>query len=659
MREPKLGRSGGPTARRLRRILALLVAVTVSGGFGATTAWADSTGSIDHVETDQAELRLLYSLPGLADGVNPDPGSLQVTVNDRQVQATAARAGRTVRRATIMTIDVSQSMRGQRFVKAKQAATAFIETAPADVLVGIVTFAGEVQVVQEPTLDRARLTEVVDNLELSLQTRLYDGVLEAIDVLGDDGQRSLVVLSDGRDTSGTAVEDVTTAIRSSGVKADIVALQQSADAREPLAEMATVGGGTLLTADDPDAVVEVFSAEAAELARQVLVTVAVPNDLAGTEGTVRVSIEAGSEVYTDDAFVTLGRAAPTPSARPEVAGPREIAPPRFQVSRDLMLVGLGVLAIGALAVLLIALGVFSNGKQTLQDRVAAYSRRGGPGRVPGGTATDDSPGNRSSAALGVAEKALAGNKGLEVVLGGKLDAAGLTIKPAEWLLVHAGLAFGAGLFGFLLGSGGLILTLIFAAAGVVVPWIYLGMKKGRRRKAFDSHLPETLQLISGSLSAGLSLAQSVDTVVREGSEPIATEFRRALIEARLGVAMEDALESIATRMNSDDFAWVVMAIRIQREVGGNLAELLLSVAGTMREREYLRRQVKSLSAEGRLSGWIIGGLPPAFVVYLLLVNPDYLNPLVESFTGWALIGVMCLLMAVGAFWMSRVVKVEV
>ena len=139
-------------------------------------------------------------------------------------------------------------------------------------------------------------------------------------------------------------------------------------------------------------------------------------------------------------------------------------------------------------------------------------------------------------------------------------------------------------------------------------------------KAFNAGLADTLQLIAGSLSAGMSLAQSIDTVVREGQEPIAGEFKRVLVETRLGVPLDDALDGIAERMESKDFAWVVMAIRIQREVGGNLAELLTTVAATLRERDYLRRQVKSLSAEGLLSAYILGALPPAMLVYLLIVR---------------------------------------
>ncbi|HET7688783.1 MAG TPA: type II secretion system F family protein, partial [Nocardioidaceae bacterium] len=178
-------------------------------------------------------------------------------------------------------------------------------------------------------------------------------------------------------------------------------------------------------------------------------------------------------------------------------------------------------------------------------------------------------------------------------------------------------------------------------------------------KAFKAGLADTLQLMAGSLSAGLSLAQSVDTVVREGNDPIASEFRRAIVETRLGVEIDDALSSVAERMESKDFEWVVMAIRIQREVGGNLSELLNKVSATIREREYLERHVRALSAEGRLSVYILGGLPPGFMLYLTVANPEYLKPLVSTTIGFVALGVMAMLLVVGIFWMKKLVKVVV
>jgi tight adherence protein B len=194
--------------------------------------------------------------------------------------------------------------------------------------------------------------------------------------------------------------------------------------------------------------------------------------------------------------------------------------------------------------------------------------------------------------------------------------------------------------------------------GACIPWVYLGFSAARRVKAFNAQLADALQLIAGGLTAGLSFAQSMDTIVREGTEPMAGEFRRALVEARLGVGIEDALDTVAGRMGSKDFEWVVMAVRIQREVGGNLAELMLTVSATLREREYLRRQVRALSAEGRMSAWILCLMPPLFLVYLKVTSPQTLTPLFHTGSGVLLLIAAAVLMAVGSFWMSKVVKVE-
>jgi tight adherence protein B len=202
-------------------------------------------------------------------------------------------------------------------------------------------------------------------------------------------------------------------------------------------------------------------------------------------------------------------------------------------------------------------------------------------------------------------------------------------------------------------------ALVGLLIGLAGPFLYLVIKESRRTSAFLAQLPDTLQLLAGSLSAGYSLPQAVDAVVQEGNQPIAGEFNRALVESRLGVNVEDALDGIAGRMKSEDFGWVVMAIRIQREVGGNLAEVLKTVAGTLRERERLRRQVQVLSAEGRLSAWILGGLPPVFALYLVLVRRSYIEILYTDPIGIFMLVVMLVQMVVGAFWLSKVVKVEV
>jgi tight adherence protein B len=227
------------------------------------------------------------------------------------------------------------------------------------------------------------------------------------------------------------------------------------------------------------------------------------------------------------------------------------------------------------------------------------------------------------------------------------------------MLIHLGIAIGVAILALLLSGGAIFPTVLGILLGLGLPWGYLLFKESRRTSAFLAQLPDTLQLTAGSLSAGYSMAQAMDTVVREDQQPMAGELNRALVEARLGVPLEDALEGIAERMKSKDFAWVVMAIRIQREVGGNLAELLTTVSGTLRERERLRRQVQVLSAEGRLSAWILGLLPIVFASYLALVRPAYLKPLVDEAMGWFLLIVGAALLVVGALWLRKAVKVEV
>jgi tight adherence protein B len=262
-------------------------------------------------------------------------------------------------------------------------------------------------------------------------------------------------------------------------------------------------------------------------------------------------------------------------------------------------------------------------------------------------------------ATDAAAQVLGRNRSLEERIRHRLEAAGSRLKPAEWLLVHTAVFVGAGVAGLLAGAGNVPVFALFLLLGALGPWLYLGLRGSRRRKAFSAAVPDTLQLMSGSLAAGLSLAHSAATVSREGVDPVASEFRRALVETRLGVPLEDALEGIAARFDSEDLAWAVMAIRIQRQVGGNLAELLDTVAATMREREYIRRQVAALSAEGRISAWVLGCLPPGFLLYLLLANREYVMVLFSDPRGWVLLAAAGLWLGVGVVWMSRLVRVEV
>jgi len=177
-----------------------------------------------------------------------------------------------------------------------------------------------------------------------------------------------------------------------------------------------------------------------------------------------------------------------------------------------------------------------------------------------------------------------------------------------------------------------------------------------RRKKFTDQLPETLQILAGTLRAGHGLSQGIDTVSREAESPTAEEIRRAAVEMRLGRDLVESLSSLADRMESEDFRWVVQAIEIQRDVGGDLAEVLDSVASTIRDRTRIRRQVAALSAEGRMSAWVLMILPFGLAGVMAVTNKAYLSPLFGSAKGYKLLAVGVALLVVGGLWLRRIVK---
>ena len=181
----------------------------------------------------------------------------------------------------------------------------------------------------------------------------------------------------------------------------------------------------------------------------------------------------------------------------------------------------------------------------------------------------------------------------------------------------------------------------------------------RERRRFEKQLPDTLTLLATSLRAGYSLLQAVEAVSSEAPDPTAREFSRAVTESRLGLSVSDSLQGIVERTQSKDFEWAVMAIEIQREVGGNLAEVLQTVADTMLSRNRLKGEVKALTAEGRISAIVLGSLPFALALFLWFSNRDYLQVLIDEPTGRVAIVVGILLMGAGIFWMKKIVDIEV
>jgi tight adherence protein B len=239
-----------------------------------------------------------------------------------------------------------------------------------------------------------------------------------------------------------------------------------------------------------------------------------------------------------------------------------------------------------------------------------------------------------------------------------LDQANLNLRAGEAMAALLLIAILVGLIGLVV-FGSLLTALIIAAIAVVLAAYLVAAAASRQRRRFEEQLPDTLSLLATSLRAGYSMLQALDAVAQEAPDPTAREFSRVLNEIRLGRSVSEALQDSAVRMDSVDFDWVVLAFTIQREVGGNLAEVLDTAANTMLQRTRMRREIRALTAEGRISALVLGSMPFLILGFLLLVNPDYVAPLFESPVGIAALIGSGLLLIIGLIWMSRIVKTDV
>lgn len=248
--------------------------------------------------------------------------------------------------------------------------------------------------------------------------------------------------------------------------------------------------------------------------------------------------------------------------------------------------------------------------------------------------------------------------GFSASLDERLEQAGIKILAGEFITLAVLAALAGAVFGALILPN-IIFVLIVAAAAAAIPFVWLGWARRKRQNALNDQLADTLSILASSLRAGYSFLQALDTVAKEIGEPSAHEFQRVVAEIRLGRPVDEALISMAQRVGSDDLKWAVIAINVQRQIGGNLAEVLDIVANTVRERGYLRRLVRVLSAEGRLSIAILTALPFFLLLYEALVNPEYVKLLFTHPLGIVMLIAGAVAMSLGVFWMTRIVRIDV
>ena len=240
---------------------------------------------------------------------------------------------------------------------------------------------------------------------------------------------------------------------------------------------------------------------------------------------------------------------------------------------------------------------------------------------------------------------------------GDLERARLPLRPGEFVLAAGGGGLGLGLAMFFV-TGQWLLGALSALAGPFLAWNFVKYKVAKRKKAFEAQLPEALSLIASSLQAGHTALRSVQSMVEESEPPLSEEFERVVAETALGDPLVDALERMAQRLDVEDLAWVVQAIRIQQTVGGKLADLLYTLAEFMRGREEIRREVKVLTAEGRMSAWVLGAMPVGLFFAVKTMSPGYLDPMLRAPGVFALIGAG-VSVAIGITMIMRMVKIDI
>lgn len=255
--------------------------------------------------------------------------------------------------------------------------------------------------------------------------------------------------------------------------------------------------------------------------------------------------------------------------------------------------------------------------------------------------------------VNMADKGLA-DSGKATIVAQKLEAIGSQMRPGEWLVMAAGATIGA--FFVMTFLMGVIFGILVSALTALGFWMYLDFKASQREKAFAEDLPETLQLIAGSLRGGMSMIQAVQNVADEADDPTAGEFQRVVTEVRLGRDLAQSFHDMSARMGSKDFEWVVTAIDIHREVGGDLASIMDRVGNTIRARNRVRGQVAALSAEGKLSGLILFLLPPVMLLLIALMNPTYLGEMTETGTGQIMMAISAVMLCVGGVWLKRLAR---
>jgi tight adherence protein B len=567
-----------------------------------------------------------------------------LTESGRKVYGvSAANLGQS--KAMVLAIDRSQSMRGKPLANALAAARRFVGAAGANDHVGVVVFGRAAIAVQATSGGPSDAETALAGVSVDSRsgTALYDAIAVAADQLRQDPRpgRAIVVVTDGTDVS--SLRDLGQAVAAAQkARASVYTIGIGGPQFDPsaLRELASRTGGTYRQAASSAALAGIYASLQDELARTWQVsypTAARPGDKLRLNATVP---GAGSATTT----VALPG-----SGGSSLGAPASGLVPSIGYSPAGTLV---VSLISALLVLAACGFWFASGRGSrllarLEPHMGEARKAGNARRGANGAAAR----KRLSDSI---ESALADVKQFKA-LQRLIERADVPWRAGELAAVAAGCAFVLGLL-FAVASASPLIGLVGMCIGFAVPIFVVNFKANGRLKRLENQLPDVLITIAASLKAGHSFRQGIQSVVDEGAEPAAKEFKRVLTETQLGKPMDNALGDMAGRVGSENLTFVVTAVTIQRQIGGSLAGLFDMVADTVRQRQQFARKVKSLTAMGRMSAYVLVGLPFFMAGIVTLMNAKYMAPLYHTGLGHAMIIGGLVMMTLGSLMLKKIVS---
>jgi tight adherence protein B len=653
------------SARGLGRLASAAVVLAVLAGASAASAQSANTAftqvrAVDGL--DPAANAATY----IATGANG--GSPTLTVNDANVDATKTGPmpdTRPIGNALVFDTSAPMDTSGA-LTSAKEAARTWIKSRTGNRVTTeqfAIYTAGETgEQVQPFTSDQSLLIGALDRVGPTSneagrsKTALWAAVNLAAAALNSQStlQPNLIVMAGQHDNaSGSSRAAAVGEVASSRATVFGVAYTGNGyDAGQPKSLAGTYGGEVLTVADGTQFGTNVAAVAATIQTQQYVVSFASPVPVnAVTDLTISVGDQTTKAAYTSGSAV-IGYQNLNPAVRSSSSTGVAFLQGGFGLALAILLV-LVATALAAYAIFLL-ITRDSHLKAVLQPYSEGYGQTGDE---------LESADDGSYAKTAIIQRAVAATEVFAESQGylsraeAALERANLPLRAGEALFFYAAVVVIATILGLAFGS--LFTALIFGGVVAILPPAVVSFIAGRRRKKFLGQLPDTLQLLSGTLRAGYSLMQGVEAVSQEVQDPMGQELRRVVTESRLGRPLEESLDGTAERMDSPDFSWAVMAIRIQREVGGNLSELLMTVADTMTQRERLRRDVASLTAEGRMSAIVLGLLPVGLGIVMYLMNPEYMSKLFTDSLGNILLGGAIVAMIVGFLWMKKIIDIEI